>query len=200
MTEGWLGVEVVPRGPPLTRYRGSSPQGEPKPNVNRRGGFHIRPCNLAQPRNCQEGSRPLPTNQLVQLDGNVRFLGRMQASAPTATESCVLAPEGSIGEETKSVKKNAALLHFLGFFSLPLPFGVPRGERLAAHNERRQFAAQTRSCGYSPRWGEHCSLPSFATLNCGPLLATPQAPRPGFAASEQRDFFRFLFWSQKRKV
>ncbi|MDD7639761.1 MAG: hypothetical protein PUJ48_06120, partial [Subdoligranulum variabile] len=70
----------------------------------------------------------------------------------------------------------------------------------AAHNERRQFAAQTRSCGYSPRWGEHCSLPSFAALNCGPLLATPQSPRPGFAASEQRDFFRFLFWSQKRKV
>ena len=26
------------------------------------------------------------------------------------------------------------------------------------------------------------------------------APKPGFAASEQRDFFRFLFWSQKRKA
>ena len=107
---------------------------------------------------------------------------------------------GQCGGRWKSVKKNAAFLHFLAF---PLPdplFGVPRGERLAAHNERRQFAAQTRSCGYSPRWGEHCSLPGFAALNRGPLLATPQAPRPGFAASEQRDFFRFLFWSQKRKV
>ena len=100
----------------------------------------------------------------------------------------------------KSVKKNAALLHFLAFSSNDHLFGVLRGERLAAHNERRQFAAQTRSCGYSPRWGEHCSLPSFAALNCGPLLATPQSPKPGFAASEQRDFFRFLFWSQKRKV
>ena len=79
----------------------------------------------------------------------------------------------------KSVKKNAALLHFLGFFSLPLRFGVPRGERLAAHNKRRQFAAQTRSCGYSPRWGEHCSLPGFASLNRGSLLATPQSPKPG---------------------
>ncbi len=107
---------------------------------------------------------------------------------------------GQCGKRKKSVKKNAALLHFLGFFSLTLLFGVPRGERLAAHNERRQFAAQTRSCGYSPRRGEHCSLPSFAALNCGPLLATPQSPRPGSAASEQRDFFRFLFWSQKRKV
>ena len=34
-----------------------------KLTVYRRGGFHIRPCNLAKPPNCQEGSRPLPTNQ-----------------------------------------------------------------------------------------------------------------------------------------
>ena len=89
-----------------------------------------------------------------------------------------LAPEGSIGRGRKGVKKNAALLHFLAFAFSDHNFGVPRGERLAAHNERRQFAAQTRSCGYSPRWGEHCSLPSFAALNRGPLLATPQSPRP----------------------
>ena len=89
------------------------------------------------------------------------------------------APEGSTGEKQKSVKNRAALLHGLAFLLLDHRFGVPRGERLAAHNERRQFATQTRSCGYSPRWGEHCSLPSFAALNCGPLLATPQAPKPG---------------------
>ena len=90
----------------------------------------------------------------------------------------ILAPEGSIGEGSKSVKKRAALLHVLAFGPLDHLFGVLMGERLAAHNERRQFAAQTRSCGYSPRWGEHCSLPSFASLNCGPLLATPQSPKP----------------------
>ena len=105
---------------------------------------------------------------------------------------------GQCGGRRKSVKKNAALLHFLAFSLTDHLFGVPRGERLAAHNERRQFAAQTRSCGYSPRRGEHCSLPSFATLNCGPLLATPQPPKAGSAASQQRDFFRYLFWSQKR--
>ena len=77
------------------------------------------------------------------------------------------------------MKKNAALLRFLAFLLLDLLFGVLRGERLAARNERRQFAAQTRSCGYSPRWDEHCSLPSFAALNRGPLLATPQSPKPG---------------------
>ena len=33
---------------------------------SRRGGFHIRPGSLAQPRNCKEGSRPLPTDQPCQ--------------------------------------------------------------------------------------------------------------------------------------
>ncbi len=140
------------------------------------GANSVRPCNPAPPHNPTGGYRIRPYANMI------------------------LAPEGSIGEETKSVKKRAALLHVLAFCFFDHTFGVPRGERLAAHNERRQFAAQTRSCGYSPRWGEHCSLPVFAALNRGPLLATPQSPRPGSAASEQRDFFRFLFWSQKRKV
>ena len=104
---------------------------------------------------------------------------QQRASAPTEwVVEEILAPEGSIGDEAKSVKKRAALLHVLAFCFFDHLFGVLRGERLAAHNERRQFAAQTRSCGYSPRWGEHCSLPSFASLNRGPLLATPQSPRP----------------------
>ncbi|MDD7640370.1 MAG: hypothetical protein PUJ48_09265, partial [Subdoligranulum variabile] len=38
-----------------------------------------------------------------------------------------LAPEGSIGEETKSVKKRAALLHVLAFCFFDHNFGVPRG-------------------------------------------------------------------------
>ena len=39
---------------------------------------------------------------------------------------------GQYGEERKSVKKNAALLHFLAFLLLDHNFGVLRGERLAA--------------------------------------------------------------------
>ena len=62
-----------------------------------------------------------------------------------------------------------------GPYGLLFPASGVRG-RLAAHNERRQFAAQTRSCGCLPRRGKHCSLPSFAALNCGPALATPQPP------------------------
>ena len=38
-----------------------------------------------------------------------------------------LAPEGSIGEEVKSVKKRAAFLHVLAFCFFDLLFGVPRG-------------------------------------------------------------------------
>ena len=41
----------------------------------------------------------------------------------------ILAPEGSIGEETKSVKKRAALLHVLAFCFFDHIFGVPRGEQ-----------------------------------------------------------------------
>ena len=35
---------------------------------------------------------------------------------------------GEYGERLKSVKKNAALLHFLAFGAFDLLFGVPRGE------------------------------------------------------------------------
>ncbi|MBD8951125.1 MAG: hypothetical protein EGR85_03905 [Subdoligranulum sp.] len=48
-------------------------------------------------------------------------------SAPTYQKN--LAPEGSIGEGQKSVKKSAALLRFLAFLFLDYPFGVLRGEQ-----------------------------------------------------------------------
>ena len=41
----------------------------------------------------------------------------------------ILAPEGSIGEEAKSVKKRAALLHVLAFCFFDHNFGVLRGEQ-----------------------------------------------------------------------
>ena len=68
---------------------------------SRRGGFHSRPGSLAQPRNCKEGSRPLPTDRPYQRNNLAgrrgrrplrptcklasTRCGRMQASAPTAT-------------------------------------------------------------------------------------------------------------------
>ena len=64
---------------------------------------------------------------------------------------------------------------FLPTNDSPLRSTVGAG-RLTAHNERRQPAKLARSCGCLPRGGKHCSLPSFAALNCGPVLATPQRP------------------------
>ena len=76
------------------------------------------------------------------------------------------------------MKKNAALLHFLAFLLLDHNFGVLRGERLAAKTMAASLLRKP-ARAVIRRWGEHCSLPSFATLNCGPLLATPQSPKAG---------------------
>ena len=46
---------------------------------------------------------------------------------PSTPVEFILAPEGSNGEGPKSVKKNAALLHFLAFGPFDHLFGVPRG-------------------------------------------------------------------------
>ena len=55
---------------------------------------------------------------------------QQRASAPTEwVVEEILAPEGSIGEEAKSVKKRAALLHVLAFCFFDLLFGVLRGEQ-----------------------------------------------------------------------
>ena len=86
-----------------------------------------------------------------------------------------LTPEGAIGEKEKSVKNRAALLHGLAFFLLDLLFGVPRG--------RAPWPGIARSA----RAGPLCGMAA--------LVVRRQA-----AASDQRDFFRFLFWSQKRKA
>ena len=60
-----------------------------------------------------------------------------------------MAPEGSIGERFKSVKKNAALLHFLAFGPFDHLFGVlrgkPLGRGLRVAHERARFAGWRRS-------------------------------------------------------
>ena len=92
-------ISALPATPhPL---RGSSPQGEP---LTRVGASIARPCNLTPP---------------LKPTGGYRI-------RPYANQN--LAPEGSIGEGQKSVKKSAALLRFLAFLFLDLPFGVLRGE------------------------------------------------------------------------
>ena len=70
-------------------------------------------------------------------------------------------------------------------YAHPIPTAGVRG-RLAAHNERRQPAKLARSCGCLPRRGKHCSFPSFAPLNCGPALATPQLPTQKWRKAHRR--------------
>ena len=52
-----------------------------------------------------------------------------QGGHPSTPIEFLLAPEGPDGERAKSVKKNAALLHFLAFGSFDHRLGVLRGEQ-----------------------------------------------------------------------
>ena len=78
-------------------------------------------------------------------------------------------------------------MNFLSAGGTLTGFGVKRrrGQRLAAHNERRQFASQTRSCGCLPRRGKHCSHPGFAPLNRGPCS---QPRNPSLRCKRQRGY------------
>ena len=73
---------------------------------------------------------------------------------------------GQSGKRKKSVKKNAALLHFLGFFPLTLLFGVLRGE-------------QPLRRGPLPRNSGTFSLPFLVTKKVGlmvpPIIKGPAA-------------------------
>ena len=90
-----------------------------------------------------------------------------------------LAPEGSIGEGQKSVKKSAALLRFLAFLALDHPFGVPRGEQPLGRgplprNSGTFFVSffghkKGKSCGRSP-------LKRGDRRRVAPPAATPTPP------------------------
>ena len=78
------------------------------------------------------GGAPFTQGGLCSTPINWRLpgAGRWRASAPTEWGvECISAPEGSIGEETKSVKKRAALLHVLAFCFFDHIFGVLRGKQ-----------------------------------------------------------------------
>ena len=67
--------------------------------------------------------------------GKVTIPHRLSAEPPlhkgafhSTPHRVYLAPEGSIGEDAKSVKKRAALLHVLAFCFFDHIFGVLRGE------------------------------------------------------------------------
>ena len=150
------------------RRRKAAEGSRPLPTRQKAKGWHSKAAGRACPaptdccenlrtRGAREGGSPPP----FPLTG---CRGRLRAAYMPPLQSCRLPLRGFGGTSD----------FLIGVLRGVQP--LSRGSRLAAHNERRQFATQTRSCGCLPRRGKHCSLPSFAALNCGPALATPQHP------------------------
>ena len=127
-------------------------------------------CRGQRPQRPAEGSRPLPTMQRIR-GGNGKVEGRA-CPAPTDCSKRLVDERGKGGRQPSPDGAGGAEPRP---YAHSIPTAGVRG-RLAAHNERRQPAKLARSCGCLPRRGKHCSLPSFAPLNCGPALATPQPP------------------------
>ena len=127
VTEGWLAAAILQHPATPHPLRGSSPQGEPPSTpINQR-------LPDAGPFGGQnDGCQPA---ELAHSCGSMPHWGidrcatpQQRASAPTEwVVEEILAPEGSNGEEAKSVKKRAALLHVLAFCFFDLLFRVPRG-------------------------------------------------------------------------
>ena len=90
---------------------------------------------LGEPRlskKCSVGAlcAPVLISCMSSFSGNAlprQASGRTLCAPTVSTIEFLLAPEGSNGEEAKSVKKRAALLHVLAFCFLDHIFGVPRG-------------------------------------------------------------------------
>ena len=107
VTEGWLSGCPCSWAHPSPPNGGAPLEGEPRLSKKCIVGAHsVRPGNLSAAQNCTGGYRIRPY-------ANLKYL----------------APEGSIGEDVKSVKKRAALLHVLAFCFFDPLFGVPRGEQ-----------------------------------------------------------------------
>ena len=85
---------------------------------------------------------------------------------------------GQCGKREKSVKKNAALLHFLGFFSLTLLFGVLRGEQPfgrgcgVAQRSKPQWGFEPHERASSAGWRPSFWPPSALPRNSGTFFAT----------------------------
>ena len=107
---------------------------------------------------------------------------------PRGSHRVYFGPEGvNVGRGKKSVKKNAALLHFLGFFSLTLLFGVLRGEQPLGRAAVRSRSDQSPSGAL-----KHTSGPALRD-------GGHRFGRQARAIGSSGHLFRFLFGCPKRK-
>ena len=105
---------------------------------------------------------------------------------------------GQYGERAKSVKKNAAPLHFLAFGPFDHNFGVPRGERLAAKTMAASLLRKPARVVIRPAGANIArspvSLRSTVAPCSQPRNPLGRAPRLGTSGT-----FLLLFWSQKSR-
>ena len=108
---------------------------------------------------------------------------------------------GQSGKREKSVKKNAALLHFLGFFPLTLLFGVLRGERLAAKTMAASLLRKPARAVIRPAGANIARSPVSLRSTVAPC-SQPRNPlgRASRAFASSGHLFRFLFGCPKRKA
>ena len=108
---------------------------------------------------------------------------------------------GQSGEERKSVKKNAALLHFLAFLLLDHTFGVLRGERLAAKTMAASLLRKPARAVIRPAGANIARSPVSLRSTVAPC-SQPRNPlgRASRAFASSGHLFRFLFGCPKRKA
>ena len=116
-----------------------------------------------RPQRPAEGSGPLPTMQRIR-GGNGKVEGRA-CPAPTDCRKRFVDERGKGGRQPSPDGAGGAEPRP---YAHPIPTAGVRG-RLAAHNERRQFASQTRSCG--------CLPPQFRFAQLWPLTHNPAPHR-----------------------
>ena len=108
---------------------------------------------------------------------------------------------GQYGEERKSVKKNAALLHFLAFLLLDHNFGVLRGERLAAKTMAASLLRKPARAVIRPAGANIARSPVSPRSTVAPC-SQPRNPlrRASRAFASSGHLFRFLFGCPKMKA
>ena len=107
---------------------------------------------------------------------------------------------GQYGEERKSVKKNAALLHFLAFLLLDHNFGVLRGERLAAKTMAASLLRKPARAVIRPAGANIARSPVSPRSTVAPC-SQPRNPlrRASRAFASSGHLFPLPFWVSKKE-
>ena len=135
-------------------------------------------------------SHPSPPNGGAPLEGEPLTLPPVEF---------ILAPEGSIGEETKSVKKRAALLHVLAFCFFDHLFGVPRGRALGGAQRAPPVCCANPLVRLFAPLGRTLLAPRFRYAQPWPLARNPAIPWAGVRCLGTAGLFSLPFLVTKKE-